>query len=240
MTVIFQNPEQRDQFVRSGWVLPDQAVLIRGAGVDLATFRPHDAPRDRVPLVVFASRMIESKGVREFVAAAAAVRRRGTPGRFALVGEPDPDNPESLSEATLRGFAADGVVEYWGRRTDMAETLREADLLCLPTYYPEGVPKVLIEGAASGLPLIATNRPGCREIVHNERNGLLGPERDVGSLAAAMDRLLRDQPERERMGVESRKIAESEFGLDSVIGATMSIYRALLEPSSARRVSTRS
>lgn len=227
MRVIFQNVDARDEFVRRRWIRAEEAVLIRGAGVDVAQFAP--TPRDgrAVPLAVLPARMLRTKGVVEFAEAARRLRAEGVQARFALVGDPDPANPASVSEPLLREWEREGVVEYWGRREDMPAVLAEADVVCLPSYL-EGLPKSLLEGAAAGLPLVTTDVPGCREVVRPEVDGLLVPPRDAASLARALRRLLEDAGLRARMGAAARARVESEFGLAQVVSAHLDLYRSLL------------
>lgn len=242
MKVIFQNVEQRRLFLERGWVRDGEDVLIRGSGVDLARFgspKRRRAP-DAVPLVILASRMIETKGVEQFVEAARRLVASGVQARFVLVGEPDPENPASVSGERIGQWVRSGVVESWGRREDMPEIFAETDVVCLPTYYPEGVPKVLIEASAAGVPIVATDLPGCREIVRHGENGILVPARDVGALADALRRLIEDAEMRARMGAAGRRIAEQGFDIRSVVEATVEIYRDLLIASRRRNSSARS
>jgi glycosyltransferase involved in cell wall biosynthesis len=170
-----QNPEDQAQLRRSAGV---SAVLIRGAGVDLARFRPQPAPSGRVT-VVLASRMLWDKGIQEYVDAARRLRADGVDVRCVLVGKPDPSNPSAIPERQLRDWDDSGVIEWWGHRADMPAVLAEANIACLPSYR-EGLPTILIEAAAAGLPLVATDVPGCREVVREGRNGLLVPPRVLG------------------------------------------------------------
>lgn len=228
MRVIFQNVEDRDVFLRRGWIGPEQAVLIRGSGVDTEVFTPPAAPPPEPPLIVFASRLLASKGVAELVEAARLVRERGVSARFAIVGEPDPDNPETITGEQLEAWRREGFVETWGRRGDMPDVLRQATLFALPTYYREGVPKALIEAASSGVPSITTDTPGCRDIVADGETGLLVPPRDAKALADAVVSLLRDPELRGRMSRAARARVLEHFSLQRVIDDTLAIYRELL------------
>jgi glycosyltransferase involved in cell wall biosynthesis len=223
--VIFENPDDRALFTGLHLVPADRAELIRGAGVDMSRFRPRPEPPGP-PLVILASRMLRDKGVEEFVAAARLLRARGEPARFALVGDSDPGNPASIPEGRLRGWGESGVVEWWGQRSDMPEVFAAAHVVCLPSYR-EGLPKVLVEAAASGRAIVATDVPGCREIVRDGSNGVLVPPRDAPALAAAIARLLDDAPERARMGARGRELAEREFALELVVQQTLAVYREL-------------
>jgi glycosyltransferase involved in cell wall biosynthesis len=220
--VIVQNPDDERRIARSAGVNP---ILIMGAGVDLERF----SPRGVAPLpvtVVLASRMLWDKGVQEFVTAASRLQRRRTPVRMVLVGAPDQGNPSTISRRQLQEWDAAGAVEWWGHRSDMPAVLAQAHVVCLPSYR-EGLPTILLEAAAAGLPLIATDVPGCREVVRAGVNGTLVPARDAGALANAIEVLVGDSELRDRYGHASRRMAEAEFGIERVASATLSVYRSI-------------
>jgi glycosyltransferase involved in cell wall biosynthesis len=221
--VIVQNPDDRAELRRNARV---GATLIRGAGVDLARFRPQPPPAGPLT-VVLASRMLWDKGLQEFVDAAAVLRARSVPLRMVLVGKPDPSNPSAVPEAQLRQWHDSGAVEWWGHRADMPAVLAAAHIVCLPSYR-EGLPTILIEAAAAGLPLVATDVPGCREVVRDGENGLLVPPRDAAALADALARLAGDAALRSDYGRASRRLAEAELGIGRVAEETLAVYRGLL------------
>jgi glycosyltransferase involved in cell wall biosynthesis len=224
---IFQNPEDRDAFVHQGLVRKERTVLIRGSGVDCARFRVRPEPEGE-PVVVLPARMLWEKGVGVFVEAARLLRARYPKARFVLVGMVDPDNPTGVPAAEIEDWVRSGVVEWWGHRTDMPEVFAEASLVALPTHYKEGLPKALLEAAACGRALIATDIPGCREIVRHGINGLLVPPQDAPALADAIASLLSCPAERARYGVASRRIAETEFAEPIVVDQTLALYGELL------------
>jgi glycosyltransferase involved in cell wall biosynthesis len=224
--VIVQNPEDLEMFVTHRVVSPDRVILVRGSGVNVQRFAPRPEP-DGVPIAVLPSRLLWDKGIGELVEAARRLRTAGIPLRAVLVGLPDPENPSSIPQVNLEAWNTEGIVEWWGYREDMPEVLAQASVVVLPTSYGEGVPKALLEGAAAGRPLIATDVPGCREIVRPGENGFLVPPRDPAALAEAICRLVQDAPLRARMGARSREIAVSEFSEEIVIGQTLAVYREL-------------
>lgn len=224
---IFQNPEGRALFVEEGLLRRDRTRLIRGSGVDPERFRPAPEPGGP-PMVLFASRMLYTKGVDDFVAAAGKLREDDVDARFVLAGEPDAGNLASVSQETLEGWDRTGAVEWWGHRDDMPEVLRRAAVVCLPSRYGEGLPRVLLEAAASGRPVVASDIPGCREIVRDGENGLLVPRGEVEALADVLARLLEDAELRRRMGRRGREIALEGFTLDRVVEAHMEVYDDLL------------
>src|SRR5262249_29987808 len=160
-----------------GAVQGERAIVIAGVGVDTTEYHPTIEPAGPVRIVL-ASRMIREKGIEYFVEAARRLKFNGAHARFVLVGTPDPFNPSNLSEDQLRSWDREGIVEWQGFRRDMPRVLQEAHVVCLPTYYREGVPRILIEAAASGRPLVATDMPGCRDIVQNGVNGFTVPIHD--------------------------------------------------------------
>ena len=223
---IFQNGDDLDLFVREGLVDPARAVMIRGSGVDMEAFAATPEP-DGEAVVMFPSRLLGDKGVREFVAAARALKEQGVRARFVLVGRTDPANPTDVGEPVVRAWEAEGAIEWWGYRTDMAAVLAMAHVVCMPSYR-EGLPRVLIEAAACARPIVTADVPGCREIVRHEVNGLLVPPRDAPATAAAIRRLLEDEGLRREMGRRARDMAVAEFAVDAFVAKTLAVYRSLL------------
>jgi glycosyltransferase involved in cell wall biosynthesis len=221
--VIFQNPDDRAAFLASHLVDPGRVALICGSGVDLRRFYPQPEPAG-LPLVVLPARMLWDKGVGEFVAAARALRAQGARARLALVGDTDNENPASVHASQLRAWQNEGVIEWWGWIKDMAEVYAQAAIVCLPSYR-EGLPKTLIEAAACGRPIVASDVPGCREVVRHGENGLLVPVRDVGALAQALSDLIENPKMRVQMGMRGRTIAENEFSLELVVSQTLALYQ---------------
>ena len=230
---IFQNPDDREQFLRRALVRDDQTCVIRGSGVDMARFVPRPEP-EGVPRVLYAGRLLWQKGLAEFVDAARLLRAEAFPARFTVAGYGEAGNPDSVPEATLAAWQREGIIDYLGQRDDMPRVYADAQVVCLPSWR-EGVPLALIEGAACGRALVASDVPGCREIVRHEHNGLLVPPRDAASLAAALRRLLEDRATRQRMGAAGRELAQREFSLEQVISATLSLYERLLDRSGFRK-----
>jgi len=229
--LIVQNSEDARTLLANRLVRNERLVLIRGSGVDTDIYRPTPEP-DCEPVVVLPARMLWDKGVGEFAAAARILRGRGVRARFVLVGQPDRHNPRAVPRSQLEAWAREGVVEWWGLKHDMAEVYAKAHIVCLPTYY-EGLPKALLEAAACGKPIVATDIPGCREIARPGVNALLAPVRDAQSLAAALERLIADPALRHELGAAGRRIAEQEFTHQAVADQTLGLYARLLAPVGA-------
>ena len=227
LKVIFQNTDDRDRLVRVAHLPSSNYTVIRGSGVDLSQYVPLPLPNG-VPVVLMACRLIADKGVWEFIAAARLLRQRAVACRLCLVGSIDPDNPASLNEADLAKIRAESVVELWGRRANMAQVLAQAHIVALPSYYGEGLPKVLIEAAACGRAVITTDMPGCRDALLPGRSGVLVPVRNAEALANAICDLLKNPQRCEAMGRAGRLLAQSEFDLAQVVTRHLLIYQEML------------
>jgi len=225
--IIFQNTADLNSLIKAGVVGEDKTRLIRGSGVDLRDYPVMPEP-ESTPVVMMASRLLKDKGVHEFVEAARLLLNDGIKARFWLVGDLDPGNPESVTAESVRAWQEEGCVECLGFRSDIPELLSQAHVFTLPSYYGEGLPKVLIEAAACGRAVVTTDMPGCRDSVIPDVSGLLVPARDVEKLAAAIRKLLEDQSLRQRMGMAGRCLAEREFSIEKVVNEHMSLYRELL------------
>lgn len=225
MRVILQNPDDRDFMHSSGILKQPDIALIRGSGVDVCEYKAkRESEPVVIPLVILASRLLWDKGVAEFVDAANRLKQQGVCARFALVGEGDAQNPRSIDQQQLEIWRQQGVVEIWGKRDDMPDVFAQSHIVCLPSFYGEGVPKVLIEAAACEKPIVTTDTAGCREIVHNGVNGIHVPVRDSLAVATALKKLIESPDLRKAMGEKGRELVESEFSLDRVNRETLALY----------------
>jgi len=224
-TILFQNPDDLNLFKNEGIGDPKKHYLIRGSGVDMERFKVSPETVG-IPVVILSSRFVEEKGIRYFVEASRILKERQIEIRFVLVGRPEEDQPTSVNHTEITRWVNEGVIEWWGWHNNMEQIYPLANIICLPTYYMEGIPKSLIEAAACGRALIATDVPGCREIVHNGENGILIPPRNAGALADAISQLALDQKLREDMGRKSRDIAVAGYSTDKIIGRYLDIYQS--------------
>lgn len=220
--VIFENAEDRGQFVSKGLLQSERAHVIRGAGVDLKQFSPAPEPEGE-PVVVLAARMLWDKGIGEFVQAVSLLKGRGLRFRAVLAGPLDPANPAHIPEEQLRSWSAEGHVEWIGFQEDMPRVYRDSSIVCLPSYR-EGLPLSLLEALASGRPIVTTDVTGCREVIVDGLNGFSVPVRTVEPLAEALARLVTNPELRRKMGAGGRKMAEEQFSSESVHRETFSVY----------------
>ena len=179
-------------------------------------------------VIIMISRMLHAKGVAEYVAAARQTKTLHPQAVFLLVGPSDPHNPSAVPLAQLEAWSAAGDVRYCGRRDDIKDLLALSDLVVFPSYYREGIPKVLLEAAAMAKPIITTDIPGCRDVVTHNRTGLLVPPRDIPQLSEAMSTLLLDPQLRTRLGAAARIRITTRFDISYVVEKTASKYSELL------------
>jgi glycosyltransferase involved in cell wall biosynthesis len=231
MIVIAQNVEDLELMIGAGVVRRDQVRLIRGSGVDPDYFVPAPKRRDGIPVVAFVGRVIATKGISEFAAAARRLREQGVRARFVVAGARDDGSGKVIADRTFDDWVSRGDIEYLGLRDDAREIYAEADIVCLPSWGGEGVPKALIEAASCELPIVTTDVAGCRDIVRHGENGLLVAPHSVEPLADAIRTLIGDSALRARMGARGRQIASEEFSLRRVIDSTLALYAELIASS---------
>jgi len=221
--VIFENANDRAAFLQFGFIRPEDGHLIPGVGVDTRRFLPTPEPMGN-PVVLLAARMLWDKGVGEFVDAARSLSAEGLQARFALAGRTDPGNPASIPDKQIEIWHDEGVIEWWGWSENMAAMLAKGNIFCLPSYYREGLPTVIVEASASGRAVVTTDWPGCRDAIEDGLTGLLVKPRDVPSLTAAIRALVIDSDLRQRMGVAGRSLVEDKFSSEKIIAKILSVY----------------
>ena len=215
-TVFFQNRHDRDLFVAQRLVRAPRTALLPGSGIDLAQFVPESASEAATPVFLMVARLLRDKGVVEFADAARIVRETRPDVAFELLGFLDVQNRTAIDRDTVEGWEREGCLRYLGEAADVRPYLARATAVVLPSYR-EGMPRSLLEAAAMGRPLIATDVPGCTEIARAGQNAFLCAPRDARSLADAMLALLAlDADARTAMGRRSREIAEREFDVSVV------------------------
>lgn len=223
---IFQNPEDLLFFINSGIINKKRTVLIRGSGVNLSDFKVTDEPEGRITIML-ASRMLWDKGIGELIEATKVLKFKKIDFRTILVGKPDNENPRSIPEKVLKTWHDKGIIEWWGYQEHMPQILSKAHIIALPSYR-EGVPKGLLEAAACGKPIVATDVVGCREIVKHLENGFLVQVKDVKSLSKALEVMIKDSGLRQKMGAKGRRLVEKYFSEQVVVEKTMELYRQMI------------
>lgn len=213
--VFCQNPDD-EALLRELNVVPKtvSSVVVNGSGIDLSQFKQAPLPRENIVFLLIA-RLLGAKGIREYVAAAREVRAENSSVIFKLVGDID-DNPDSVRAGEVEQWVSEGVLDYLGRLEDVRPAIASASVYVLPSYYPEGTPRTVLESMAMGRAVITTDSPGCRETVVDGENGYLVPVRSVTELVMAMQRFIYSPELVAQMGARSRQIAEDKYDVHKV------------------------
>lgn len=217
--VFFQNQDDADEMVKRHVIRREKCVVISGSGIDLEAF-PYKEPSN-TDVFLLASRLLITKGLKEYFEAARMVKARYPRARFLLAGATDP-NPDGIEKETLDEYIADGTIEYLGQVNNMPEVLAEASVFVLPSFYREGVPHANLEAMSVGRAVITTNMPGCKETVRDAdqngkgRNGFLIEPRNSKQLADKMIWMIEHPEEVKRMGIESNRYAKERFDVQIV------------------------
>jgi len=229
VVLLFENREDRDTIVSFAGLEGVRAEVNPGSGIDATRFVPLPQPGEAPPVFAFAGRLLRIKGIEELAAASRLLDARGVAHEVILAGPLDPASRSGFSESELRKLIDGSSVQWIGEAADIRDVWSRADIALAPSHGGEGVPLALVEAAACGRALIASDVPGCRDIVVAEETGLLVPPRDAAALAAAMERLVGDAPLRYAMAGRAAERARSQFTAVTVNERTLAIYRDLLD-----------
>ena len=224
--LILQNNDDIELFLQRNLIHQNKVVLIKGSGVNVNTFTPSKKVNGKVKVALI-GRMLRDKGVIEFIKAAKILVDNGSDAEFHLYGAPYESNPTSISELEIKVWAKYKWLNYHGHCDNIAEELNEIDIVCLPSYR-EGLPKSLLEAASAGKPIVATDVPGCREVVEEGVNGFLVPPKNVELLAMSIKKLIDDPDLRKKFGSKGREKVKKEFSEEQIVGQTLELYMDLL------------
>lgn len=224
---LLQNKDDLIRLMRLGYVNAN-AVIIRGSGIDTTYFAPQPNNRPNIVTAAFVGRIIEIKGVRILMEAHRRLRQKGFRLRLLLVGELDSENPGSISREEIAQWASEPDVEWLGYCADILSVWAQADIAVLASTGGEGLPKALLEAAACGRPLIATDVAGSREIALDGRNAIVVPPGDPDALCDALERLASNESLREAFGAESRRIVELDMSQEHVSRSIVLLYRKIM------------
>ena len=226
---ICQSNHDRDVLVRYGIISKYKIFLIHGSGVDLNKFKPAEKQNTTPPIILMASRLLADKGVIDFCKAAHLVQKNYFDKiDFKLAGPIDSLSPSALSHKSVIRLCKENRVEYLGDVKCISALLAKADLFVYPSYYPEGIPKVLLEASACGVATITTDHPGCRDAIIENVTGVLVPKRDANYLANKIVSLLNDLDTIKKMGANARALAEKSYGVEKVVDKHFELYKILM------------
>lgn len=222
--LIFQNQDDLDLLLDKKIATPNNSVLIKGSGVHLNKFNSFNDSRDSdKPIILMPTRLVHEKGVGIFIEAARILKQRGINAKFQIAGGLT-DNPKAISKEEMLEMVKDGAVEWLGKVDDIPERLAEASLIVYPSYYGEGIPRVLLEACAAGRAIVTTDNAGCREAVDHNENGLLVPVKNPIATADAIETIITNPKLQQSMEQQSNKKAQLEFDINSIVDQTVSVY----------------
>ena len=224
--LILQNHDDIELFKKRKILDPKKIVLIRGSGVDINIFKPSASDHSKVKIALI-GRMLRDKGIIEYIEAAKLLIRNGTEAEFHLYGAPYAGNPTSIPEEEMIELTHFDGIYYHGAKANIAEELKNIDIVCLPSYR-EGLPKALLEAASSGKPIVTTDVPGCREVVEDGINGFLVPPQNIKMLAEKLQTLIADPELRINFGKAGRKKVIHNFADEMILRQTLDLYEELL------------
>lgn len=216
--VWFLNQEDINSFVSNQIIPASKAQLLRGEGIDLSHFIINDKEEDGKISFILIARMLWDKGVGIFVDAAKLLKTKYPNVDFLLLGKIDTNNPMGIPQSKLEEWDKQNIIKFLGETEDVRPYINRSTCVVLPSFYREGIPLCLMEGAASGKPIITTNNTGCKEVVEDGYNGFLCKTRNVESLVSAMEKIIKLSPEeRKQMGRNGRKKMQKEFDMNLIV-----------------------
>lgn len=228
--VFFLNESDHNDFLQARLMRPEQGYIIPGEGIDLTEFTPMPYPAPEAPVrFLLIARLLADKGVREYVEAARIIKQKYPAAEFQILGKIWEKNPTAIQATELEQWVKEGLVAYLGESSDVRPSIAQASCIVLPSYR-EGLPRTLLEGAALARPLIATDVPGCKDLVVNGQNGFLCQSRNVKSLVRACERFLKlTHEEREHMGQIALHLVKEKYAMDKILAHYDDILSTIID-----------
>jgi glycosyltransferase involved in cell wall biosynthesis len=219
--IIFQNQFDKKCLEKISKSTKKKSFLINGSGIDLNEYYPIKEIQEGMP-ILFASRLLRSKGIIEFIKAAKSINK----DLFLIAGSFDSDSDDSVSRLEMQNLLQNTNIKYLGEIENMSKLINDCSVVVLPSYYGEGLPKILIEAAGCGRPTITTNNPGCVDAIKNNESGFLIPIKNETYLANAMEKLINNPTLCKKMGKASRQLAIEKYDINKVIKKHLAIYKS--------------
>ena len=225
--IIVQNSCDRRTITKLNAQNSKKILLFNGSGTNLSKFTNLKEP-NKIVTMCFASRLLHDKGVFDFINAAKIIKQRKIKAKFLLAGNLDPDNKNSLSKKELQNIKKEKIVEVLGFQKNIPRLFAKSHIICLPSFYGEGLPKVLVEAAAAGRAVVTTDVPGCRDAIISNKTGLLVPIQNPKKLADVLQYLIENPKLRIAMGKAGRKLAEKQFTIEKITQKHLDVYKELI------------
>lgn len=224
---IFEHDLDRDEIVNRTRMSVDKTLVINGAGIDIDNFSFKEEHANNVPIVLFASRVIWSKGLQDLIQAKLKLEKEGIIFNLNVAGITVKDDPDTIPESVLKKWQSEGTIKWLGKCNNVSELIEQANIIALPSIYAEGVPRILIEAASVGRATIAYNTGGCSSIILNNKTGYIINQKDIDALAEKIKILLLNPEIRKRFGYCARENVEKLFSSKIVVNATLDVYSRL-------------
>lgn len=225
---LFQNNDDRKLFLDKTWTTQKSSSVISGAGIPLNGVRKELWPTDAPTRFLFAGRLLRDKGISVLINACTILKQNGFRFECAIAGFTDASNRSSITEEEIQRFHKIGIIKWIGAQKDVMMNMVASDCFVFPTMYREGVPRVLLEASAVGIPIITTDMPGCRDVVEPYKNGIIIPPGDAIALASAMEYCINNRSILKQWGSYARKKAEEKYSIEIVIKSHVEIIYGML------------
>ncbi len=226
LKVILQNKDDLNYLIKKSNLKKKDVQIIKGSGVNLNKFKFSNIPKGS-PIILMASRIIKDKGVFEYIEAIRILKKKNFNGKFFLIGDIDNDNPSAISNSLIRLWKKKKMIIYLKHQQNIIKYIKKSSIVVLPSYR-EGFPKILMEAAACGRPVITTNVPGCKDAIVNRVTGYLIPVKKSKPLADLIFNLSKKRNTLKKMGIDARIHAEKNFDVNNVVSKHLSIYKKIL------------
>ena len=226
LKVILQNKDDLNYLIKKSNLKKKDVQIIKGSGVNLNKFKFSNIPKGS-PIILMASRIIKDKGVFEYIEAIRILKKKNFNGKFFLIGNIDNDNPSAISNSLIRLWKKKKMIIYLKHQQNIIKYIKKSSIVVLPSYR-EGFPKILMEAAACGRPVITTNVPGCKDAIVNRVTGYLIPVKKSKPLADLIFNLSKKRNTLKKMGIDARIHAEKNFDVNNVVSKHLSIYKKIL------------
>jgi glycosyltransferase involved in cell wall biosynthesis len=226
LKIILQNRSDLNYLIKKTGLKKNKVKIIKGSGVDLKKFK-FSRINYKFPKILMASRIIEDKGVFDYIKAIQHLKKKNISAKFYLIGDIDEANPSAIQKKNIENWIKNKLVNYFEHQQNIEKFIKNSSIVVLPSYR-EGFPKILMEAAAIGRPVITTNVPGCRDAVIENETGILVPVKNYIALAKAIEKLSKDKKKLKKIGIAARKHAIKNFNIIDIVSQHISIYKKIV------------
>lgn len=226
LRIIVQNDYDRDFLLNNRIVKSHKQITkIAGSGIDPERFKYSEENTNSVPSILFASRLLKNKGLTELVEASNILFSNNIKHNLIIAGRCDSENPNAFNAGEISKFTLKSHIEWLGYRDDLDRLITGSNIIALPTYYPEGLPQIIIESMFVGRAVVATNIPACRQLIEDGQDGFLVAAKDVGALVKSLEKLIQNPQMRIKMGINARKKAMERYSDDKIFAEHLQVYQ---------------